>query len=151
MVESVGEHPFSLSFLFTDPQIYSGQIIYPAKRLVSVTKNISWDLKVFFFFFFFEKFSLYLPPPLNFLLSLFYPVWNIEVMAGGPAATLDHEVTTGTQGKEIEEAKSTSSCWPLYNLLDCTPLAFTDMSKYTFTSLRECLCPVKLNTVFPAI
>lgn len=64
-------------------------------------------------------------------------------MAGDPAATLDHEGTLKmetpcTQGREIHHPAS--NCNPL----DCQPLGFIYVSKYTFTSLRECLC-VQVN------
>ena len=81
---------------------------FQAPLSLGFTRQLSSHRKYFvglkFFFFPFAKFSLYLPPPLTFLLSLFYLVWNIEVMAGGPAATMDHEgtlrmETTGTQGR----------------------------------------------------
>ena len=86
------------------------------------------------FFFFWCKLSL-LPPRQPSSLLLF-PVWNIEVMTGGPAATLDHEVTlkveaTDAQTREVETGRVCAPLPTTVALLDCHP-GLRDVSKYLY-------------------
>lgn len=74
-----------------------------------------------------------LPQPSSFLL---FSVWTTEVMAGGPAAPLDHEVTlkveaTGIQTREVEVGWVYTILLTTVILLDCQ-LGFIYMSNYLY-------------------